>query len=107
VKQQKRATANQFDQALLEQIESVSHMNVPHNALASAVTFCNLVGDRLYGERLFEKRSEAFKAVFQRVIKDAQVERAEFEMKMKEAARQAQEQQPRIIMPGMRNPTKN
>jgi hypothetical protein len=100
-KQKDRVTANQLEQALLEQVEYVSHMNVSRNVISNNVTFCELLIGRLFGPREPSKRTEACKQMVQKVMEDARVERAEFEMKMKEQ-RAAQER--KIIVPGQAGP---
>jgi len=93
----KRVTANQFDTALLEQIAHAKGMNVSPNVISHAVTFCVLVGNRLYGERRQDARSEAFKTAFQQVFEDARVERAEYAMKERQ---QKIDSERRIVVPG-------
>ena len=107
MKQKVRITANQFDQALLEQIEHARNLNIPANAISSAACFCDLVAKRLFGLREPSKRSEALIKAFQKVLEDARVERAEYETKMREQLRRKQEtkraSQSRIIVPGRSN----
>jgi tRNA(Glu) U13 pseudouridine synthase TruD len=100
-KQKDRVTANQLEQALLEQVEYVSHMNVSRNVISNNVTFCEMLVGRLFGPRDPGKRTEAYKRMVQKVMEDARVERAEFEMRMKEQ-RAAQER--KIVLPGQPGP---
>lgn len=100
-KQKDRVTANQLEQALLEQVEYVSHMNVSRNLISNNVTFCEMLVTRLFGQRDPGKRTDAYKEMVRKTIEDAQVERAEFELKMKEQ-RAAQER--KIVVPGQSGP---
>lgn len=80
MKQKERITANQFDQVLLEQI--------------------NLLTKKLFGGRDSSKHSLEFVEALHRLIEDARVERAEYEMKEREARRKQEADKPRIILPG-------
>lgn len=98
-RQKDRVTAAQFDQALLEEIQQKRGLNIPVNALSSAVTFCVMVQNRLFGVRLADKRTATFNEAFKQLMEDAQVERAQHKLQQEEAARQADN---KIVMPGQR-----
>lgn len=97
-------TANQLDQALVEEIELKRKMRFPVNAISSAAMFCDMVIQRLCGPREMSKRSAVFQETFTRLIEDAKVERAEYTMKERQ---QRVDNQRRIIVPGQSNPGRN
>lgn len=101
MKQKERITANQFDQALLEQINHYRGMNVHKNSLAASVCFADLLAKKIFGFRAPATRSPEFIKALNQLVEDARVERAEYEMKEREAqAEEKRRQQSRIIMPG-------
>jgi hypothetical protein len=95
-RQKTRVTANQFDQALVEQIEHARGMNIPINAVMSAAAFTELAGKRLFGERDQAKRSVAVRTALSKLMEDARVERAQWQM---EQDRLRKQQESRIILP--------
>lgn len=101
MKQKDRITANQFDQALMEQISHVRSMNINVIELSSATMYTLMVRKRLYGDA---KMSAGPSQAISRVVEDAKVARATFEMQQKQQQEAAQqdERQPerRIILPG-------
>ena len=48
--QKLRVTANQFDQALTEEITHARGMNIPTNMVSNAVMFSLMLRKRLYGD---------------------------------------------------------
>jgi len=96
-KQKDRVTAAQFDQAIFEEIAHARGLNVPSNALSSALTFGELISKRLFGERPARNRSTAYLEMYKEVVDLAREERRQAILKAREA-QQAAEQ--RIIIPG-------
>lgn len=101
----RRITATQFDIAVAEEIRHAQGMNIPKNSISSVASFCVLVGNRLFGQRGHEQRTDEFNKLFQQVMVDAQIERAEYETHEREQRRQ---QESRIVLPpGARLPGSN
>ena len=92
--QKLRVTTNQFDQALIEEITHARGMNNPTNLVSNAVMFSLMLRKRLYGD---VKMTDAAATSVSRLMNDAKAERAEYEIRQKEAARQ---QEQRVIIPG-------
>jgi hypothetical protein len=92
--QKSRVTANQFDQGLVEEITHARGINVTTNMVSNAVMFSLMVRKRLYGD---VKMTDSASTVVSRLMQDAKAERAEYEIRQKEAARQ---QEQRVIIPG-------
>jgi hypothetical protein len=99
-RQKTRATAAQFDQALLEQTKHVQGLNIPRNMISSAVMFAELVGRRLFGERLPKDRSPEFMKKIVEVMDDAKTEREQEAARAREQMKKVADVQPRIIIPG-------
>jgi adenosyl cobinamide kinase/adenosyl cobinamide phosphate guanylyltransferase len=95
--QKSRITANQFDQALIEEITHARAMNVQTNMVSNAVMFSLMLRKRLYGD---VKMIDGVSTVVARLMNDAKAERAEYEIRQKEAARQQEQQRNRVIIPG-------
>jgi hypothetical protein len=89
-----RITANQFDQALMEEIAHARNMNVQTNMVSNACMFALMLRKRLYGE---VKPVAAVSEAVTRLMQDAKAERAKYELRQQEAARQAEQ---RVIVPG-------
>lgn len=92
--QKSRVTANQFDQALIEEIAHARGMNVQANMVSNAVMFTLMLRKRVYGD---VKMTDGASTVVSRLMNDAKAERAEYEIRQKEAVRQ---QEQRVIVPG-------
>ena len=92
--QKLRVTTNQFDQALTEEIAHARGMNVQTNMVSNAVMFSLMLRKRLYGD---VKMLDSASTIVARLMNDAKAERAEYEIRQKEAARQ---QEQRVIVPG-------
>jgi hypothetical protein len=90
-----RLTANQFDRSLAEEIHHARMMNIPVNAISSAVMFTLMVRKRLYGTDA--KLSGELNTVVGQLMKDAKEARA-----IEELNQQAQQkqQEARLIVPG-------
>lgn len=93
-----RITATQFDIALAEEIAHARNMNVPTNSVSGAAAFVLMLRKRLYGPdcKLLDATNEAMS----RLMRDAQAERAQYELEEQERRRQAQQAKPRVIVPG-------
>lgn len=98
-KERARATALQFEQALLEQINHARSMNVPVNAVSSAAMFTLLVGDRLYGSRQANQRTTEFNDTLAKLVSDARDERARERAEAQRAQAQQTLNKPRVILP--------
>jgi hypothetical protein len=97
MKQKDRVTVAQFDQALMEQISHVRSMNVNVIELASCTMYTLMVRKRLFGElKLARGPSEAIG----RLMEDAKIARAQYEMQAQETAKRQERQERRIIVPG-------
>ena len=92
--QKDRVTVNQFDIALTEEIQHARGMHVQTNMVSNAAMFALMLRKRLYGE---VKMVAAASAVVTRLMEDAKVERAEYELQQREAARRAER---KIVLPG-------
>ena len=92
--QKLRITTNQFDQALTEEITHARGMNIPTNMVSNAVMFSLMLRKRLYGD---VKMTDGAATVVSRLMNDAKAERAEYDIRQKEAQRQ---QEQRVIVPG-------
>src|SRR5580698_251780 len=92
--QKSRVTANQFDQALVEEIAYARGMNVQANMVSNAVMFTLMLRKRLFGD---VKMTDSASTVVARLMNDVRAERAEYEIRQKEAARR---QEQRVIIPG-------
>ena len=92
--QKLRITKNQFDQAIAEEITHARGMNIPTNMVSNAVMFSLMLRKRLYGD---VKMIDSTATVVSRLMNDAKAERAEYDIRQKEAARQ---QEQRVIVPG-------
>jgi len=92
-----KITPEQFDRALLDQIEYSRNMNIPKNALSSCAMFGELVGKKLFGSRAPESRSAEFRESFNRVMREAKEERALEHTKEIEEART---EKSRIVLTG-------
>jgi|HubBroStandDraft_5_1064220.scaffolds.fasta_scaffold949313_2 hypothetical protein len=92
--QKSRVTANQFDQALIEEIAHARGMNVQTNMVSNAVMFTLMLRKRVYGD---VKMTDSASTVVARLMNDVRAERAEYEIRQKEAARR---QEQRVIIPG-------
>jgi hypothetical protein len=102
-RQKDRVTANQFDQALLEEIQQKRGMNIPVNALSSAVTFAIMIHNRLFGVRTAAQRSGPFNEAFERLMTDAKAERAAYAIQQEQEQKKLADQS-RIVLPtGFRN----
>lgn len=100
-----RATATQFETALIEELKHAQGQNIPANALSSVTSFTLLIARRLYGDRAMGAELSAlyneirFNAVEERKEADRQERRAveqqkEIEDKKKRASAS------RLIIPG-------
>ena len=96
-RQKDRITACQFDQALIEKIRNIQSLNIPRNAVASAMTFTESVGIALFGVREPSKRSPGYVDLLKKVIEDARCERATYDLEQRELA---EAERRRIVMPG-------
>jgi hypothetical protein len=91
-------TAQQFEDALLEQIKHARGQNVPINAISSAASFSILVLTRLFPGKT---AGDALKAEFVQLRTDAIEERLEAQRQERKQEQEAKEAQARrIIIPG-------
>lgn len=96
MKQKERVTLNQFDTALMEQIGHVRSMNVNVIELSMSVMFSLMLRKRIFGD---VKPAPTQAAAITRVMEDAKVARATFEMQQQQQDA-AKKQERRIIVPG-------
>lgn len=106
--QKTRATATQFETALVEELKHARGQNIPANALSSVTSFALLVAARLYGrERKLGAELQGlydeirYLAVEERKEADREDRRRETEAREEaESRKKRRESDQRIILPG-------
>src|ERR1017187_100041 len=96
-RQKDRITACQLDQAIIEKIHHIQSLNIPRNAVASSMTFAESIAITLFGVREPSKRSPGYVDLLKKVIEDARVERATYDLEQRELA---EAERRRIVVPG-------
>lgn len=89
-----RITANQFDTALAEEIAHARGMNVQANMVSNTAMFALMLRKRMFGD---VKILSSASVVVNRLMEDAKIERAQYELQRKEAERRDDN---RVLLPG-------